>query len=53
MAAGYDLYSAYDYKIPANGKIIAKTDIAVKVPHGTYGRVAPRYCVFIPVIFEV
>jgi len=41
-AAGYDLYSAYDYTIPAGGKILAKTDIQVKVPHGTYGRVAPR-----------
>nr|ALS05253.1 deoxyuridine 5 -triphosphate mitochondrial isoform X2 [Tortanus forcipatus] len=41
-AAGYDLYSAYDYTIPAGGKVLAKTDIQVKVPHGTYGRVAPR-----------
>merc|ERR1711913_274827 len=41
-AAGYDLYSAYDYVIPARGKVLAKTDIQVKVPHGTYGRVAPR-----------
>merc|ERR1712212_612991 len=42
LAAGYDLYSAYDYVIPAGGKVMAKTDIQVKVPHGTYGRVAPR-----------
>jgi len=41
-AAGYDLYSAYDYVIPAQGKVLAKTDIQVKVPHGTYGRIAPR-----------
>lgn len=41
-AAGYDLYSAYDYTIPAGGKVLAKTDVQVKVPHGTYGRVAPR-----------
>jgi len=41
-AAGYDLYSAYDYVIPARGKILAKTDVQIKVPHGTYGRVAPR-----------
>eukprot|EP00088_Acartia_fossae_P070812 TRINITY_DN9573_c0_g1_i2.p1 TRINITY_DN9573_c0_g1~~TRINITY_DN9573_c0_g1_i2.p1 ORF type:complete len:175 (+),score=55.45 TRINITY_DN9573_c0_g1_i2:2-526(+) len=41
-AAGYDLYSAYDYQIPPRGKILAKTDIQIKVPHGTYGRVAPR-----------
>merc|ERR1719334_2098464 len=41
-AAGYDLYSAYEYTIPARGKVLAKTDLQVKVPHGTYGRVAPR-----------
>ena len=34
--------SAYDYIIPGMGKIIAKTDISIQVPHGTYGRVAPR-----------
>ena len=42
LAAGYDLYSAYDYVIPARGKVIAKTDIQVRIPEGTYGRVAPR-----------
>ncbi|XP_046378254.2 deoxyuridine 5'-triphosphate nucleotidohydrolase-like [Haliotis rufescens] len=41
-AAGYDLYSAYDYVIPAGDKIIAKTDIQIAVPDGSYGRVAPR-----------
>jgi len=41
-AAGYDLYSAYDYTIPARGKVLAKTDVQVRVPRGTYGRVAPR-----------
>ena len=41
-AAGYDLYSAEDTTIPARGKGLVKTDIQVKVPHGTYGRIAPR-----------
>merc|ERR1712183_158268 len=41
-AAGYDLYSAMDVTIPARGKGLVKTDIQIKVPHGTYGRVAPR-----------
>ncbi|EGD83321.1 deoxyuridine 5'-triphosphate nucleotidohydrolase [Salpingoeca rosetta] len=41
-AAGYDLYSAYDVKIPAKGKAIVKTDIAVAIPQTCYGRVAPR-----------
>ena len=42
FAAGYDLYSAYDYLVPAQGKVIAKTDLQVRVPDGTYGRIAPR-----------
>lgn len=42
LAAGYDLYSAYDYVAPARGKVLAKTDIQICVPRGTYGRVAPR-----------
>ncbi|XP_061195537.1 deoxyuridine 5'-triphosphate nucleotidohydrolase-like [Saccostrea echinata] len=42
LAAGYDLYSAYDYVIPAKGKVIAKTDIQIALPDGCYGRVAPR-----------
>jgi len=41
-AAGYDLYSAEDKIIPGRGKGLVKTDIQVKVPHGTYGRIAPR-----------
>ncbi|KAL5019961.1 hypothetical protein ScPMuIL_002853 [Solemya velum] len=42
LAAGYDLYSAYDYVVPARGKQIAKTDIQIALPEGCYGRVAPR-----------
>lgn len=41
-AAGYDLYSAYDYVIPAKEKALVKTDIQIAVPSGCYGRVAPR-----------
>ncbi|XP_072479369.1 deoxyuridine 5'-triphosphate nucleotidohydrolase, mitochondrial [Notamacropus eugenii] len=41
-AAGYDLYSAYDYTIPAMEKAIVKTDIQISLPPGCYGRVAPR-----------
>ncbi|XP_041799362.1 deoxyuridine 5'-triphosphate nucleotidohydrolase, mitochondrial isoform X2 [Chelmon rostratus] len=41
-AAGYDLYSAYDYCIGPLDKAIVKTDIQIAVPHGCYGRVAPR-----------
>nr|XP_022300315.1 deoxyuridine 5'-triphosphate nucleotidohydrolase, mitochondrial-like [Crassostrea virginica] len=42
QSAGYDLYSAYEYKIPARGKIVAKTDIQIALPDGCYGRIAPR-----------
>ncbi|XP_061195538.1 deoxyuridine 5'-triphosphate nucleotidohydrolase-like [Saccostrea echinata] len=42
LAAGYDLYSAYDYKIPAKGKESVRTDIQIALPDGCYGRVAPR-----------
>uniref|UniRef100_A0A3P8V8R2 Deoxyuridine 5'-triphosphate nucleotidohydrolase n=1 Tax=Cynoglossus semilaevis TaxID=244447 RepID=A0A3P8V8R2_CYNSE len=41
-AAGFDLYSAYDYSIGPMDKAIVKTDIQIAAPHGYYGRVAPR-----------
>jgi len=41
-SAGYDLSSAHDVTIPAHGKGIAKTDLAIALPSGTYGRIAPR-----------
>ena len=42
LAAGFDLHSAYDVVIPARGKGIAKTDIAMAIPTTCYGRIAPR-----------
>ncbi|PTU23399.1 hypothetical protein P175DRAFT_0499954 [Aspergillus ochraceoroseus IBT 24754] len=42
FAAGYDLYSAKETVIPAKGKAMVDTGIAIAVPEGTYGRVAPR-----------
>lgn len=41
-AAGFDLYSAYDYKVDARGKELVKTDLAFEIPDGCYGRIAPR-----------
>lgn len=41
-AAGYDLYSAYDYTVPPMEKAIVKTDIQIALPSGCYGRIAPR-----------
>ena len=42
LAAGYDLYSAYDTVVPAWGKQKVKTDIRVAIPIGCYGRIASR-----------
>lgn len=42
LAAGYDLYSAETVTIPKQGKALVKTDIAIALPEGCYGRVAPR-----------
>ena len=41
-AAGFDLYSAYNYMLSAYGKILVKSDLQIKVPQGTYGCIAPR-----------
>jgi dUTP pyrophosphatase len=41
-AAGYDLSSAVDVTIPPGGRAVVATGIAIAVPEGTYGRVAPR-----------
>ncbi|KAH8675801.1 dUTPase-like protein [Xylariales sp. PMI_506] len=42
FAAGYDLYAAKETVIPARGKALVDTDLAIAVPAGTYGRIAPR-----------
>ncbi|ORX94126.1 deoxyuridine 5'-triphosphate nucleotidohydrolase [Basidiobolus meristosporus CBS 931.73] len=41
-AAGYDLFSAEDVVLQPWSRAVVKTDISIHVPHGTYGRVAPR-----------
>jgi dUTP pyrophosphatase len=41
-AAGFDLSSAYDIIVPARGKALVKTDIAIAIPYLTYARIAPR-----------
>lgn len=42
MSAGYDLYSSEDVKIPPWSKKMVSTGLAMTVPDGTYGRIAPR-----------
>ena len=41
-AAGYDLFSAYDYEIGPMNRALIKTDISIKIPDGCYGRIASR-----------
>eukprot|EP01025_Chloroclados_australasicus_P004610 TRINITY_DN1118_c1_g1_i1.p2 TRINITY_DN1118_c1_g1~~TRINITY_DN1118_c1_g1_i1.p2 ORF type:complete len:191 (+),score=24.97 TRINITY_DN1118_c1_g1_i1:70-642(+) len=41
-AAGLDLYSSEGLTIPARGRALVKTDIAISLPGHTYGRIAPR-----------
>uniref|UniRef100_A0A6S8H8H7 Deoxyuridine 5'-triphosphate nucleotidohydrolase n=1 Tax=Dunaliella tertiolecta TaxID=3047 RepID=A0A6S8H8H7_DUNTE len=41
-AAGYDLASAHECVVPARGRLVVPTDLSIKLPSGTYGRVAPR-----------
>ena len=36
-AAGYDLYSFEDIKVPSGTRILVSIDIAIQVPPGTYG----------------
>ena len=40
--AGTDIYAAYDYKIAPLTMEKVKTDLKVKLPEGTYGRIAAR-----------
>lgn len=42
VAAGWDLYASQEVVVPARGKAIITTDIAIAIPVGFYGRVAPR-----------
>lgn len=35
FAAGYDLYSAAETVIPARGKVLVDTELAIAVPEGT------------------
>ena len=41
-SAGYDLSAAETAVVPAHGKCLVKTGLAIAMPPGCYGRVAPR-----------
>ena len=49
FAAGLDLSSAVDSVVPARGKVLVKTDIAIAIPENTYARVGKClywFCIF-------
>ena len=39
LAAGYDLSASTDTVVPARGKALVKTDLAMAIPEGHYGRI--------------
>ena len=41
-AVGYDLYAVEDVSIPRGDRALIGTGVAIVLPVGTYGRVAPR-----------
>eukprot|EP00347_Sterkiella_histriomuscorum_P022513 403338206 len=41
-AAGYDLYTIVNLTIPKQSKALVSTGIAMQIPIGNYGRIAPR-----------
>ena len=41
-AAGLDLYAVEDVTLPAGARAMVRTGLAVAIPRGFYGRIAPR-----------
>ena len=41
-SAGFDLSSVEKLTVPSKGRAVVSTGISIKLPPGTYGRVAPR-----------
>jgi dUTP diphosphatase len=42
LAAGLDLFSIEDVELPSRQRAMVRTGLAVAIPPGFYGRVAPR-----------
>ena len=42
QSAGVDLSSAQNAVIPPGGRLLVSTDLIIKCPHGTYGRISSR-----------
>ena len=41
-AAGYDLFSLYNYTLYPHQRLLVQTGIVMEIPDGYYGRIAPR-----------
>ena len=41
-SVGFDLYAARDYVVSSCASELISTDLSMKIPVGTYGRIAPR-----------
>jgi dUTP pyrophosphatase len=39
LAAGYDLFSAEEASVAKRGRAVVRTDVAIALPPGVYGRV--------------
>jgi len=46
MYALHFVFSAYDYIIPAYGKVVALTDLQIALPSGCYGRIGKNCLTF-------
>ena len=42
LAAGLDIFSIEDFEIGPKQRVMARTGLAVAIPAGFYGRIAPR-----------
>lgn len=42
FAAGYDVYASTPITVKSKDKALVSTSLAIAVPPGTYGRIAPR-----------
>lgn len=42
FSAGYDLYASESVMVKSKDRALVSTGIAISVPSGTYGRIAPR-----------
>ena len=42
FSAGFDLHALTEAVVPARGKACIQTGIAMAIPEGNYGRIAPR-----------